>query len=145
MIVPTYNWAEHLGPHFDKIQHIKAQHHFHFTSFRSGEVTTKKLCDLGEVSHCILLGSHMETKGLSLKRKGCFYTKISEFCSRETRDQVCPYPGPGRCPPCISTICQSASHRNPLHFLFLLHVENANLVNVGKRVIMHNPAKWKVH
>ena len=117
VIVPTYNWAEHLGPHFDKIQHIKAQHHFHFTSSRPGKVITKRFCDSDQVSHCILrdhtwrpnltdLPPVVLPKGLSLERKWYLYTKIREFCSIETRDQVCPYPGPGQCPPSPPPVSQ---------------------------------------
>ena len=124
VIVPTYNWAEHLGPHFDRIQHIKAQHHFHFTSSRPGEVITKKFCDSDKVTHCILrdptwrpnltdLPPVVLPKGLSLERKWYLYTKIREFCSTETRDQVCPLSWSWAMSS-ISTTCQSASHRTIL-------------------------------
>ena len=103
VMVPTYDWADYLGPHFDKIPHIKAQHHFHFLSSRPGEVTVKQLCDSEEVSHHILrdntwtpsteeLPQRLIPKGLSLDRKWYLYKKIHEFCSPDTRDLVCPYP-----------------------------------------------------
>ena len=111
VIVPSYDWAEYLGPHFHKIPSIKTQHHFHFSSSRPGEVTVKQLGDSEEVCHHILrdttwkprveeLPSTVVPKGLSIERRWYLYQKIREFCSPDTRDQVCPYPGPGPCPPC---------------------------------------------
>ena len=110
VIVPTYDWSTYFGQHFSKIPSIKAQHHFLFSHVKPGVVRAKQLLDSDEVEHNLCqrkdwvpsfneLPPLIAPKGLSMERKWYLYQKIRDFCSPESKDLVCPYPGPGPCPP----------------------------------------------
>ena len=109
VIVPTYNWAEYLGSQFEKIHGIKSNHHFLFSSLHPGTVRVKQYCESEEITHLILkdqawrptaaeLPPVIHPTGLSIDRQWYLFQKIREFCSVDTRDLVCPFPGPGPCP-----------------------------------------------
>ena len=110
VIVPTYDWADYLGVHFNKVPSIKAQHHFYFCHTKPGVVQVKQLVNSEELSYTIQIDKKWKPDwknlppilapgGLSPERRWYLYHKVREFCSAETKDLVCPYPGPGPCPP----------------------------------------------
>ena len=110
VMVPTYDWAEYLGRFFVKIQGIKSLHHFHFAASEPGVVSVQMFHTSTTEKHTILantdsepkkgvLPSKITPKGMSLERKWYLYNKIREYCTESTKDIVCPYPGPGPCPP----------------------------------------------
>ena len=109
VIVPTYNWAEYLGSQFEKIHGMKSNHHFLFSSLHPGTVRVKQYCESEEITHLILkdqawrptAAEHppvIHPTGLTIDRQWYLFQKIREFCSVDTRDLVCPFPGPGPCP-----------------------------------------------
>ena len=110
VIVPTFDWASYLGERFKRIPAIKAQHHFYCSQIKPGAVAVKQFVDFIDLVHAIQLDKNwiprasdlpplVVPKGLTLERKRYLYQKIREYCSPDTKDLVCPYPGPGPCPP----------------------------------------------
>ena len=45
VLMPTYDWAGMLGPHFRKLKNIKTYHHFQFEASTPGVVQLRVTCD----------------------------------------------------------------------------------------------------
>ena len=150
-MVPTYDWAEYLGRFFVKIQGIKSLHHFHFAASEPGVVSVQMFQTSKTEKHTILantdsepkkgvLPSKITPKGLSLERKWYLYNKIREYCTESTKDIVCPYPGPGPCPPSILHPLVTSLHHHHI-FPWPLRASVVLAVTVGKEDTMSGAAR----
>ena len=85
-LVPMYDWAQFLEPHFRVIPSIKSYHHFQFTSTLPGTVTLKKYSNSEDV-HYKLCSSHwtpsptvlppiISPPGLTEERKLYLYQRL---------------------------------------------------------------------
>ena len=105
VIVPTYNWAEELQPHFKQtaFKGIKKYHHFRFDGSKPGKVYAKTSSDEPEKEIELLVDlnwrpspTHLpevvNPSGLSYERQRYLYDKIREFCPSYCKDLVCPNP-----------------------------------------------------
>ena len=105
VLVPTYNWADELQPHFKQsaFKGIKKHHHFRFDSMKPGKVYVKTYSDEPEKEHDLLtdpdwrpsatdLPQVVPPAGLSAERRHYLFEKIREFCPEHVRDLVCPNP-----------------------------------------------------
>ena len=101
-LVPMYDWAQFLEPHFRVIPSIKSYHHFQFTSTLPGTVTLKKYSNSEDV-HYKLCSSHwtpsptvlppiISPPGLTEERKLYLYQRLRQFCREEIQDLVYPPP-----------------------------------------------------
>ena len=103
VIVPFYDWNEHLSPYFSRLEGIKRYQHFTITSTDFGTVKVKQFSSDTETKEIKLLKQSWKPsakdlpevvtpKGLSSKRRWYFYDKIREYCSEDSKDLVCPRP-----------------------------------------------------
>ena len=103
VLVPTYDWAGMLGPHFRKLKHIKTYHHFQFEASTPGVVQLHVTCDGQDERETLLktaawcpdssvLPDVIPPRGLPLERQWYLHNSIGQFCTEETRDLVCPRP-----------------------------------------------------
>ena len=100
-IVPMYDWALFLQPHFNKVAHIKSYQHFKTSSLSSGKVMVKEAD--GEEEEIILLCAGwlpsantlptvIPPPGLPLARQEYLLEKIRPYCPDRVKDDVCPKP-----------------------------------------------------
>ena len=100
MLVPTYNWADHLAPHFRKVPGIKSFHHFRMSAGNPGIVHCfRTLDDRCPVEFNLLKGngisslpSIIDPSGLSRDRMNYLFNEIREFCASGSEDLVAPAP-----------------------------------------------------
>ena len=101
VIVKSYEWTGFLAPKFKRIKNITKQHHFEYTNDQ-GSITFREFSDSTNTDIKLLKDGASFSRsdfpelilprGLSLEREYYLYDKIAEYCSEETRDQVCPKP-----------------------------------------------------
>ena len=105
VVVPTYNWADGLHPHFKKsaLKGIKQYHHFHFNGAKPGKVYAKKYSDEPEKEIQLLvdpkwrpsasdLPEVVQPAGLPIEQQRYLFEKNREFCPSYAQDLVCPNP-----------------------------------------------------
>ena len=105
VVVPTYNWADGLYPHFKKsgLKGIKQYHHFRFDGAKPGKVYAKKYSNEPEKEIQLLvdpkwrpsasdLPEIVRPAGLPIERQCYLFEKIREFCPSYAQDLVCPNP-----------------------------------------------------
>ena len=101
-VVPTYDLASFLLPHFRKNQNIKKYYHFRFSSSSPGNVFAREHADTTETKLSLLrddwhpapddLAPLIAPKGLSDERQWYLYKRIRPFCSEEHRETATPHP-----------------------------------------------------
>ena len=101
-IVPMYNWATFLQPHFNKVVQIKKFHHFSMSANAHGKLRVKKEADGEEHELTLLRGNWLPTAdslpaiitppGLPLARQQYLFEKVRPYCPDSVKDVVCPPP-----------------------------------------------------
>ena len=105
VLVPTYNWSEFLKGKMKKLTGIKKLHQISLTAddregvkvtvkeYSDSDTKTLKLPTDREWRPTISdLPSQVTPAGLDSKRQWYLYHEIREYCSDETKDDVCPLP-----------------------------------------------------
>ena len=101
--VATYDWTNHLGKFFNKIDNIKDYQHFSFNKSEPGIVSC--LRNLGDEPRKFnilkravdeiwneQLPPIIEPVGFTLERQQYLFREIRPFCHSESRDLVAPHP-----------------------------------------------------
>ena len=101
-IVPMYDWASFLQPHFNKVAQIKQFHHFSMSARAPGKLRVKKEAEGEEQELTLLRGDWLpradtlpaviQPPGLPLARQQYLFEKIRPYCPDSVKDIVCPKP-----------------------------------------------------
>ena len=103
-VVPIFDWTTFLNAYMTKIPSITKKHYFMFCHENPGTVNTKECTNGAEKDFDLLrdpsctpsssseLPPRIEPRGLTNERQWYLYESIREYCSVESRDQVCPLP-----------------------------------------------------
>ena len=98
IIVKTYDWKSFFTPVYKRVAGLK-NHHFYFSAADTEKVFTREFSECERIEQAILHGAVPQSMpavvtpaGLGKKRRTYLYREISQFCSDETKDIVCPRP-----------------------------------------------------
>ena len=102
VLVPQYDWHQHLQPYFKPLVGIKKYHHFRFEANHPGTVFAKVYADSEEEQLELLTApvdhvpcddpNTVPPPGLSIDRQEYLFNHIRDFVPEGQQDIVCPKP-----------------------------------------------------